>query len=71
MDDSLEPGPSHWIGKWIDYSEKYGLGYLLCNGCVGVIFNDGSKIVATPKFECASLPQSPLQYPDDMLLVGL
>mmetsp|Transcript_37082 Transcript_37082/g.42601 ORF Transcript_37082/g.42601 Transcript_37082/m.42601 type:complete len:125 (-) Transcript_37082:47-421(-) len=31
--------------KWIDYTSKYGLGYILSNGCVGVFFNDATKII--------------------------
>ena len=31
--------------KWVDYSSKYGLGYLLNNGSTGVFFNDSSKIL--------------------------
>ncbi|OMJ83722.1 hypothetical protein SteCoe_15264 [Stentor coeruleus] len=34
-----------WVEKWVDYSEKYGLGYKLSNGAVGAHFNDLSKIV--------------------------
>ena len=34
--------------KWVDYSSKYGLGYLLSNGAVGVYFNDSTKIAASP-----------------------
>ena len=34
-----------WVKKWVDYSSKYGLGYLLSNGCTGVYFNDSSKIL--------------------------
>lgn len=30
----------------VDYSTKYGMGYLLSNGCMGVYFND-STIMAT------------------------
>jgi polo-like kinase 1 len=29
----------------VDYSSKYGLGYILCNGCTGVYFNDSTKII--------------------------
>jgi len=29
----------------VDYSAKYGLGYLLSNGVVGVYFNDSTKVV--------------------------
>jgi polo-like kinase 1 len=31
--------------KWIDYTSKYGLGYILSNGAVGVFFNDATKII--------------------------
>lgn len=31
--------------KWIDYTSKYGLGYILSNGSVGVFFNDATKII--------------------------
>lgn len=34
-----------YIRKWVDYSEKYGIGYLLSNGSIGVFFNDTSKII--------------------------
>jgi len=34
-----------WIQKWIDYSSKYGLGYVLSNKSYGVFFNDMTKIV--------------------------
>ncbi|OMJ68188.1 hypothetical protein SteCoe_34439 [Stentor coeruleus] len=34
-----------WIKKWVDYSNKYGLGYTLSNGATGVFFNDSTKIV--------------------------
>ena len=39
------PGADIWVKKWVDYSSKYGLGYLLSNGYTGVFFNDSSKII--------------------------
>lgn len=42
-------GPDTWVKKWVDYSSKYGLGYLLSNGFTGVFFNDSSKIILDPK----------------------
>ena len=33
--------------KWVE-AEKYGLGYILSNGHVGVYFNDNTKIVYKP-----------------------
>ena len=41
-------GPDTWVKKWVDYSSKYGLGYLLSNGFSGVFFNDSSKIILNP-----------------------
>jgi len=29
----------------VDYSSKYGLGYILSNGAAGVFFNDSTKII--------------------------
>ncbi|CAJ0957832.1 unnamed protein product, partial [Mesorhabditis belari] len=37
--------PVFWISKWVDYSDKYGIGYQLCDNSVGVLFNDASKLV--------------------------
>ena len=37
------------VSKWADYSDKYGLGYLLSNGATGVFFNDSTKIILNPK----------------------
>ncbi|XP_021966637.1 serine/threonine-protein kinase PLK1 [Folsomia candida] len=37
--------PFLWICKWVDYSDKYGFGYNLCDDTVGVSFNDNSKII--------------------------
>lgn len=33
------------VAKWLDYSTKYGIGYSLTNGNIGVLFNDSSKII--------------------------
>ena len=27
--------PIYWISKWVDYSDKYGIGYQLCDNSVG------------------------------------
>lgn len=37
--------PDLWVASWVDYTSKYGLGYLLSNGSVGVYFNDSTKMV--------------------------
>lgn len=35
--------------KWVDYSTKYGLGYLLSDGSTGVYFNDSTKMILNPR----------------------
>eukprot|EP00045_Choanoeca_perplexa_P010102 m.101003 g.101003 ORF g.101003 m.101003 type:complete len:648 (-) comp15153_c0_seq1:134-2077(-) len=42
---------SHTISKWVDYSYKYGLGYQLSDGSVGVLFNDNTKMVLAADLE--------------------
>lgn len=37
--------------QYVDYSSKYGLGYLLSNRSSGVVFNDTTKIILDPKGE--------------------
>ncbi|KAI8913706.1 kinase-like domain-containing protein, partial [Entophlyctis helioformis] len=37
--------PDLFVTKWIDYSNKYGLGYQLRDGSVGVYFNDSTSII--------------------------
>uniref|UniRef100_A0A3P9M3V1 Serine/threonine-protein kinase PLK n=1 Tax=Oryzias latipes TaxID=8090 RepID=A0A3P9M3V1_ORYLA len=37
--------PIFWISKWVDYSDKYGLGYQLCDNSVGVLFNDFTRLI--------------------------
>jgi hypothetical protein len=46
---SIKTGPDVWVKKWVDYSSKYGLGYLLSNNATGVFFNDSTKIILDPK----------------------
>lgn len=41
----MTKGPDVWVRKWVDYSTKYGLGYILSNGDTGVFFNDSTKII--------------------------
>jgi polo-like kinase 1 len=37
--------PKVWVVRHVDYTRKYGFGYLLSNGAVGVYFNDSTKII--------------------------
>ena len=36
------------VVTWLDYSSKYGICYRLMDGCVGALFNDGSRMVLAP-----------------------
>ena len=47
VDDAEDPAcvPMLWISKWVDYSDKYGLGYQLCDDSVGVLFNDSTRLI--------------------------
>ena len=59
--DQLKPGmevarlreaeqlPCVSVVKWLDYSSKYGLGYLLSNGASGVYFNDATSLTMDPE----------------------
>lgn len=37
--------PLVWVSKWVDYSDKYGFGYQLCDEGMGVMFNDTTKLI--------------------------
>ena len=36
-----------FISKWVDYSNKFGFGFQMSDGSVGVLFNDKTKIGST------------------------
>lgn len=44
-DDVYLPDPKVFIASWVDYCNKYGMGYALTDGSVGVYFNDSTSIV--------------------------
>ena len=44
-DSKIDLTSSVWVKKWVDYSSKYGLGYIMSNGTYGVYFNDSTKII--------------------------
>lgn len=44
-DDVDLPDPKVFISSWVDYCNKYGMGYALTDGSVGVHFNDSTTIV--------------------------
>jgi len=37
-----------WVSRYVDYTSKYGLGFILNDGSSGVYFNDSTKIVLAP-----------------------
>ena len=43
--ESPQLTPVYYISKWVDYSDKYGFGYQLADGSVGVMFNDSTRIM--------------------------
>jgi polo-like kinase 1 len=48
MEDEAEDpkvAPMVWVSKWVDYSDKYGFGYALCDESIGVVFNDLTKLL--------------------------
>ncbi|KAF9517451.1 hypothetical protein BS47DRAFT_1326163 [Hydnum rufescens UP504] len=44
LDDNLS-APKVFIQSWVDYCNKYGMGYALTDGSVGVHFNDSTTMV--------------------------
>ncbi|XP_055376823.1 serine/threonine-protein kinase polo [Condylostylus longicornis] len=49
-DENTDPAanPLFWVSKWVDYSDKYGFGYQLCDEGMGVMFNDTTKLIMFP-----------------------
>ena len=46
-DEAEDPAcmPIFWVSKWVDYSDKYGIGYQLCDNSVGTLFNDCTRLL--------------------------
>ncbi|CAL1698741.1 unnamed protein product [Somion occarium] len=47
-DDVALPDAKVFIVSWVDYCNKYGMGYALTDGSIGVHFNDSTTIVLSP-----------------------
>ena len=47
QDRSL-PEAKVFIVSWVDFSHKYGMGYALTDGSVGVRYNDSTSIIVSP-----------------------
>ncbi|XP_054836235.1 inactive serine/threonine-protein kinase PLK5-like [Eublepharis macularius] len=43
--------PVRMVTKWVDYSNKYGFGYLLSDGSTGVLLADGTHIALYPQHQ--------------------
>lgn len=63
-DDAEDPAlvPIYWVSKWVDYSDKYGLGYQLCDNSVGVLFNDSSRLILTSNGEYVQYFRQTMDY---------
>lgn len=49
---SLQAQSAHtWVVRYVDFTSKYGLGFLLNTGAAGVYFNDSTKIVLSANGE--------------------
>jgi cell cycle serine/threonine-protein kinase CDC5/MSD2 len=46
--DANLPEEKVFIVSWVDYCNKYGMGYALTDGSVGVHFNDSTTLVLSP-----------------------
>ncbi|KII87666.1 hypothetical protein PLICRDRAFT_162447 [Plicaturopsis crispa FD-325 SS-3] len=44
-DDAVLPEERLFIVSWVDYCNKYGMGYAMTDGSVGVHFNDSTSLV--------------------------
>ena len=48
IDSTFLSNKEVYVTKWVDYSNKYGLGYILNNGLTGAYFNDNTKMLFNP-----------------------
>jgi len=46
--DADLPYPKVFIVSWLDYANKYGMGYATSDGSVGVHFNDSTSLILSP-----------------------
>ena len=51
-DDVDMPEERVFIASWVDYCNKYGMGYALTDGSVGVHFNDSTTLVLAADKQC-------------------
>ena len=56
-----------FVTKWVDYSSKYGIGYLLSNNLIGVYFNDCTKLIYNPRTAKLSFIERNVTKDKDMM----
>ncbi|CAG8459041.1 1806_t:CDS:10 [Scutellospora calospora] len=61
LDDKPPTTPLVFISNWMDYTNKYGFGYQLTDGSVGVNFNDKTTLIMSPN-GCEVLPKISTSY---------
>ena len=54
-DDVNLPEERVFIASWVDYCNKYGMGYALTDGSVGVHFNDSTTLVLAADKQCVHI----------------
>lgn len=63
-----------FIRKWVDYSAKYGLGYILSDNSSGTNFNDNVKIVYasndSPSFYLILEEISPVDHKKHLIITN-
>jgi serine/threonine protein kinase len=48
VNSRMGPAANVWVVGYVDYTTKYGFGFLLNTGSAGVYFNDNTKIIMSP-----------------------
>lgn len=59
MECGAAPSPKTFVISWLDHSEKYGLGYALSDGTVGVYFRDSTSMsLSCNRSHCDYMPSN-------------
>lgn len=57
--ESVAANPTIFVISWLDHSEKYGLGYALSDGTVGVYFRDSTSMsLSCSRSHCDYMPSN-------------
>lgn len=63
--------PSAWVARYVDKSAKFGLGFFLSDGTVGVRFNDASKIALEATGKAFEYVERPRRKPRARVTTGI